>query len=106
MTQRGQRGGRGNPPSRGGGTTTRTTHHQQDKSLFVHLLGLLRKKDLLPTVVFTFSKRRCEEQASTLNNVDLCSAVEKSEIHVALERALSRLSGKYMGSDFGTRRFE
>ncbi|GJJ09981.1 hypothetical protein Clacol_004206 [Clathrus columnatus] len=95
IAQRGQRGappGRGGPPSRGGGASARTTHHQQDKSLFVHLLGLLRKKDLLPTVVFTFSKRRCEEQASTLNNIDLCSVVEKSEIHVALERALTRLS--------------
>ncbi|KAF8510888.1 antiviral helicase [Hysterangium stoloniferum] len=96
-----QRGGRGTParsapfPPRGGGGGGgggRTTHHQLDKSLFVHLLGHLKKKELLPTVVFTFSKKRCEEQASTLTNADLCTSVEKSEVHVALERALSRLS--------------
>ncbi|KAF8524040.1 antiviral helicase [Gautieria morchelliformis] len=92
-SQPGQRGA----PSRGvyaprGGSNTRSFHHQQDKSLYVHLLGHLRKKDLLPTVVFTFSKKRCEEQAGTLTNADLCTSVEKSEVHVALERALGRLS--------------
>jgi antiviral helicase SKI2 len=91
----GQRGA----PSRGvyaprGGGNARSFHHQQDKSLYVHLLGHLRKKDLLPTVVFTFSKKRCEEQAGTLTNADLCTSVEKSEVHVALERALGRLSGE------------
>lgn len=64
-----------------------------DKNLYVHLLNHLRKKELLPVVVFTFSKKRCEENAATLTNADLCTAAEKSEIHVALEKALSRLKG-------------
>jgi antiviral helicase SKI2 len=92
--QRGARGGTAYVP-RGGGGGTRT-FHQQDKSLYVHLLGHLRKKQLLPVVVFTFSKKRCEENASTLTNADLCTSVEKSEVHVAVERALSRLKGESM----------
>jgi antiviral helicase SKI2 len=44
--------------------------------------------------VFTLSKKRCEENASTLTNADLCTSVEKSEVHVAIEKALSRLKGK------------
>ena len=60
----------------------------------MHLVGFLRKKNLLPVVVFTFSKRRCEENAGTLTNVDLSTAGEKSEVHVAIEKALSRLKGK------------
>jgi antiviral helicase SKI2 len=44
-------------------------------------------------VVFTFSKKRCEENAATLTNADLCTAVEKSEVHVAVEKALARLKG-------------
>ncbi|KAF8204296.1 ATP-dependent RNA helicase [Mycena galopus ATCC 62051] len=99
--QRGQqRGGRGAPaPARGGrgggggGGAPRTAHHAADKNLYVHLLGHLRKKALLPVVVFTFSKKRCEENAATLTNADLCSSVEKSEVHVAIEKALSRLKG-------------
>ncbi|KAG6911376.1 hypothetical protein DXG01_001047 [Tephrocybe rancida] len=105
--QRGQRGGtpaRGGrgaaPPARGrggggggGGGAPRNNFASVDKNLYVHLLGHLRKKALLPVVVFTFSKKRCEENAATLTNLDLCTSVEKSEVHVAIEKALSRLKG-------------
>lgn len=92
------RGGRGAPVQRGGrggggGGPPRTMHTAADKNLYVHLLGHLRKKNLLPVVVFTFSKKRCEENAATLTNADLCTSVEKSEVHVAIEKALSRLKG-------------
>lgn len=66
---------------------------QHDKNLYVHLIGHLKKQHLLPVVVFTFSKKRCEENAATLTNSDLCTSVEKSEVHVAIEKALSRLKG-------------
>ncbi|KAF8915101.1 antiviral helicase [Mucidula mucida] len=71
---RGGRGGRGGGPHRGGAV---------DKNLYA----------LLPVVVFTLSKKRCEENAGTLTNQDLCTTVEKSEVHVAIEKALSRLKG-------------
>ena len=101
--QRGQRGGvanrgggRGAP--RGGGGPVRTgpaggarTFHTADKNLYVHLLNHLKKKELLPVVVFTFSKKRCEEYAGTLTNFDLCASGEKSEVHVLIEKALGRL---------------
>ncbi|ESK96232.1 dead deah box rna helicase [Moniliophthora roreri MCA 2997] len=88
-----QRGGRSGAPMRGnrGGSAGRTMHTGADKNLYVHLVALLKKKNLLPVVVFTLSKRRCEENASTLTNQDLCTSVEKSEVHVAIEKALSRL---------------
>jgi antiviral helicase SKI2 len=83
-------------PARGGrgGGAPRSVHTAVDKNLYVHLLGYLRKKALLPVVVFTFSKKRCGENAATLTNSDLCTAVEKSEVHVAIEKALSRLNSK------------
>ncbi|KAG7099859.1 hypothetical protein E1B28_001664 [Marasmius oreades] len=92
------RGGRAGVPARGGrggsaGSSSRTMHTGADKNLYVHLVALLKKKNLLPVVVFTLSKKRCEENASTLTNQDLCTAVEKSEVHVAIEKALSRLKG-------------
>ena len=103
--QRGQRGGptgrggqrgtpaRGAAPSGRGGGSGRT-FHQPDKNLYVHLIGNLKKKNLLPVVVFTFSKKRCEENAGTLTNLDLATAGEKSEVHVTIEKALSRLKGR------------
>lgn len=102
--QRGQRGaslGRGNHQNssssssrgRGSGGPTRMIHTGADKNLYVHLVNHLQKKGLLPVVVFTLSKKKCEENASTLSNVDLCTSVEKSEAHVTIERALARLKG-------------
>ncbi|KAG2156698.1 ATP-dependent RNA helicase, partial [Suillus bovinus] len=80
------------PRGRGGGQS-RTIHAGADKNLYVHLLNHLQKKGLLPVVVFTLSKKRCQENAATLTNSDLCTSVEKSEVHVAVEKALARLKG-------------
>ncbi|KIL00999.1 hypothetical protein PAXRUDRAFT_762342 [Paxillus rubicundulus Ve08.2h10] len=81
-------------PSRGrGGGPSRTIHTGADKNLYVHLLSHLQKKGLLPVVVFTFSKKKCEENAATLTNADLCNSIEKSEVHVSMEKAFSRLKG-------------
>jgi antiviral helicase SKI2 len=104
--QRGQRGGsatsrsgqRGAPARatavrRGGGPSRPI--HQVDQGLYIHLIGLLRKNSLLPVVIFTFSKKKCEQNAGTLTNVDLSSATEKSEIHITIEKAVMRLKGMY-----------
>lgn len=91
----GQRGAAlsGSAPRGRGGGQSRTIHTGADKNLYVHLLNHLQKKGLLPVVVFTLSKKRCEENAATLTNSDLCTSVEKSEVHVAVEKALARLKG-------------
>ncbi|KAK4055538.1 Antiviral helicase ski2 [Microbotryomycetes sp. JL201] len=76
--------------SGGGGSRNNQT---RDATLWIHLIGLLKKKELLPVVVFTFSKKRCEEYAASMPNTDLCTASEKSEVHVTIERSLTRLKG-------------
>ncbi|TIB36339.1 hypothetical protein E3P86_02521 [Wallemia ichthyophaga] len=58
-----------------------------------HLVQYLKKKELLPVVIFTFSKRKCEENASGLGGMDLLTAAEKSEVHITIERSISRLRG-------------
>ena len=52
---RGGRGGSVAPRGRGGGTSNvpRTMHMGADKNLYVHLVGHLKKKNLLPVVVLT-----------------------------------------------------
>ena len=91
----GQRGrgqapqGRGNiaRTGRGGGRTTAA----QDRNIWVHLVQHLRKEDLLPACIFVFSKKRCEENADALSNLDFCTASEKSAIHMTIERSIARL---------------
>ncbi|KAJ3078111.1 hypothetical protein HK102_004726, partial [Quaeritorhiza haematococci] len=99
----GGRGGAGRGANRGGGgsgsnrvvaPSSGRAAQLTDRNLYVHLIGLLRKKQLLPVIIFTFSKKKCEEYANALSNTDLTSgAAEKSEIHVFIERSLARLKG-------------
>ena len=75
---------------RGGGRTTAA----QDRNVWVHLVQYLRKKDLLPTCIFVFSKKRCEENADSLSNQDFCNATEKNAIHTIIERSVARLKAE------------
>ena len=88
------RGGAMGSSGRGGGYTGATTVRTGlDKNLWIHLVGHLRKKDLLPCVVFVFSKKRCEEYATSMPNTDLNTAKDKSEVHIVIEKSLTRLKG-------------
>ena len=91
-------GQRGGPPGRGRGQAQpfvrggmMKTMERHDKNIWIHLVGHLKERKLLPSVIFVFSKKRCEDNASVLSNIDLTNAVEKSQIHVTIEKALSRL---------------
>lgn len=91
-----QQRGRGQP-QRGGGNIARTgrgggrTTAAQDRNTWVHLVQHLKKHNLLPACIFVFSKKRCEENADALSNIDFCTAAEKSAIHMIIERSLTRL---------------
>jgi antiviral helicase SKI2 len=103
---RGQRGGQRGGPQRGGappaqrgrGNIARTgrgggrTTAAQDRNIWVHLIQHLRSKELLPACIFVFSKKRCQENADALSNIDYCTAQEKSAIHMTIEKSLARLS--------------
>ncbi|XP_071074504.1 superkiller complex protein 2 isoform X2 [Dasypus novemcinctus] len=65
----------------------------QDRGVYLALLASLRARAQLPVVVFTFSRGRCDEQASGLTSLDLTTSSEKSEIHLFLQRCLARLRG-------------
>ena len=98
-SQRGgqQQRGRGQPAARGQGNIARTgrgggrTTAAQDRNIWVHLVQYLRKEDLLPACIFVFSKKRCEENADALANLDYCTAAEKSLIHMIVEKSIARL---------------
>lgn len=75
---------------RGGGRTTAA----QDRNIWVHLVEHLKKHDLLPACIFVFSKKRCEQNADALSNLDFCTALEKSAIHMIIERSIARLKAE------------
>ena len=56
------------------------------------LIEVLKKKKLIPLIVFSFSRKKCEDSAFGLSTVDLTTSSEKSKIHVFFENSISRLS--------------
>lgn len=57
------------------------------------LIEMLRKKEKLPVVAFTFSRKRCDDNADQLGNLDLTTSTEKSLIHVFIQKSVARLKG-------------
>uniref|UniRef100_A0A8C3F104 SKI2 subunit of superkiller complex n=1 Tax=Chrysemys picta bellii TaxID=8478 RepID=A0A8C3F104_CHRPI len=65
----------------------------QEKGVWLSLMDALRKRDQLPVVAFTFSRARCDDNASALTTLDLTTSAEKSQIHLFFQKCLSRLKG-------------
>jgi len=65
---------------------------RSERNELVKLIGVLKKKELLPAVFFVFSKKKCEGCAEKLESMDLSTGAEKAEIHQFFDRCMSRLS--------------
>jgi superfamily II RNA helicase len=78
------RGGGGGPNSGAG--------RAAERAALSDLIHLLRSRDLLPTAIFCFSKKRCDAAADALSGLDLTTAAEKHASHIFVERCLSRLA--------------
>ncbi|CDO92159.1 unnamed protein product [Kluyveromyces dobzhanskii CBS 2104] len=77
--------------AKGSSASTFFRYDGASKSTWYDLLKHLRANDLLPAVVFVFSKKRCEEYADSIEAADLLSAKERSAIHIFIENSISRL---------------
>ncbi|KAG7660967.1 SKI2 [[Candida] subhashii] len=62
-----------------------------NKNTWIDMVHYLKNNTLLPAVIFVFSKKKCEDWAETLRSIDFCTAKEKSEIHMFIDRAVGRL---------------
>ncbi|KAG5420350.1 SKI2 [Candida metapsilosis] len=100
---RGGRGGRGGGGGRGGRGGGGSSNHGNfsgpkrfgsdgpNKNTWPQLVQYMKSNNLLPAVIFVFSKKNCETYADYLHGVDFCTAKEKSEIHMFIDRAVGRL---------------
>ncbi|KAL3989648.1 DSHCT (NUC185) domain family protein [Acanthocheilonema viteae] len=50
-------------------------------------------QNMLPVIIFVFSRRRCDDNAYLLRSVDLTTEKEKSSIHHFFSRCIARLKG-------------
>lgn len=58
------------------------------------LVRFLEREELMPTVVFSFSKKKCEEIAHMLQSLDLNTAAERNSAHLFAIQTMKRLSPK------------
>jgi len=72
---------------------TRQGNPKQDRSVWLSVIQMLKKKDQLPVVAFTLSKKKCDQNAEYFRNVDLVSSSECSHITTFFNRCVSRLKG-------------
>ncbi|XP_078603715.1 superkiller complex protein 2-like [Branchiostoma floridae x Branchiostoma japonicum] len=76
-----------------GAKGTRGGDPRQEKNVWLSIIQAIQRDDKLPVVAFTFSKRRCDDNAAMLTSIDLTTAAEKSEIHLFIQKSLQRLKG-------------
>lgn len=90
----GQRGGRGGSRGAGAIGSNKSQFYKRggpSKKTWPDIVNYLKSKDLLPAVVFVFSKKRCEEYADWLEGVNFCNGKEKSQIFMFIEKSVTRL---------------
>ncbi|XP_041868144.1 helicase SKI2W [Melanotaenia boesemani] len=73
--------------------TSQNTSASQDRSVWLTLLRFLSQRQQTPVVAFTFSRTRCDDNARSLDSMDLTTSIEKAEIHSFFQKSLSRLRG-------------
>uniref|UniRef100_A0A7N8X065 SKI2 subunit of superkiller complex n=1 Tax=Mastacembelus armatus TaxID=205130 RepID=A0A7N8X065_9TELE len=73
--------------------TSQNTSASQDRAVWLTLLHFLSHRHQTPVVAFTFSRTRCDENARSLESMDLTTSIEKAEIHSFFQKSLSRLRG-------------
>uniref|UniRef100_A0A914GV98 Helicase ATP-binding domain-containing protein n=1 Tax=Globodera rostochiensis TaxID=31243 RepID=A0A914GV98_GLORO len=89
----GRGGGGGRGGGVGGGTQRWQNNNKNSKNVYINLIDHLKTQDLLPMVVFVFSRQRCDDNAQSLQSVDLTTADEKSAIHRFFNKCIDRLKG-------------
>ncbi|KAA0203954.1 hypothetical protein HAZT_HAZT012167 [Hyalella azteca] len=66
---------------------------KQEKHMWIGLIDHLSKRELLPVVAFTLSKKRCDSNATNLVSQDLTTKAEKGQIESFIRKCLDRLQG-------------
>jgi len=82
---------RGRPPPRPGAKDL-AWQAQGSKQNWMSLVRFLDRELLTPTVVFSFSKKKCEEIANMLRSLDLNTAKERSAVQAFSLQTVARLS--------------
>lgn len=85
------RGGGGGGPNRRGGRPPGPAG-RDDPQFWKQVIDFLNSKEVLPVVIFTFGKHKCESCGYGLGSTDLTTKAEKAEIEAFVNNSIRRLS--------------
>jgi superfamily II DNA/RNA helicase len=80
------------PSNTGRGPAQLAWQQQGSKAQWMSLVRFLEREGLTPTVIFTFSQKKCEEVANMLRSLDLNTAAEGSAVLGFTLQTVARLS--------------
>ncbi|XP_031567069.1 helicase SKI2W-like isoform X2 [Actinia tenebrosa] len=66
---------------------------KSEKNIWLSLVTMLEKKEKLPVVAFTFSRKKCDDNADQLGNLNLITSLERSKTQVLMQKYLAKLKG-------------
>ncbi|KAL9181427.1 hypothetical protein ACHAXT_010232 [Thalassiosira profunda] len=76
------------------GSKMSSWQQQGSKQDWIALTRYLEREELMPTVTFSFSKKKCEEIADQLRSLDLNTAAERNLVQSFAIQTVNRLSPK------------
>ena len=76
------------------GSKLTSWQQQGSKQDWISLTRFLEKEGLMPTVTFSFSKKKCEQIANNLRSLDLNTAAERNLVQSFAIQTVARLSPK------------
>lgn len=80
-----------NKDNKGGKKVVMSSMDGPNKNTWPSLFGDLKRKNLLPAVIFVFSQKKCSEYADSLANSNFITAKESSHVRMIIDRSISRL---------------
>lgn len=69
-----------------------TWKNQGNKGQWISFIRFLEREELTPSVIFSFSKKKCEDIALSLRSLDLNSASERAAVTGFTEQTIKRLN--------------
>ena len=65
----------------------------KDRNVWLSVVQMLKKREQLPVVAFTLSKKKCDANADMVRNTSMVTMSEQSHIVTFFKKSVSKLKG-------------
>ena len=65
----------------------------KDRNVWLSVVQMLKKREQLPVVAFTLSKKKCDANADMVRNINMVTMSEQSHIVTFFNKSMAKLKG-------------